>query len=543
MKVNLPITNIETPFPRGHYIVSKTDLKGTITYVNETFIHVSGFARNELIGRNHNIVRHPDMPSVAFAFLWRTVQDGRPWRGVVKNRCKNGNYYWVNALVVPLRKDNRTIGYMSVRTAPTKEQIAQAEVDIAICSKGDRRIFASGAWSSIAMRTKLLCGIGCLLVAQVASTVIGVWGRDFDFDRGGVETLLLLIGVSAIGAGAFLVAATTRSLSIIQRIITRLDHIAQGDLTDTIPLHRRDELGRLNDAVVTMQAHLKTMLAEIAEAADAIEHRANRSHDHIAHTRRIAETQSLAVGKIAAAVKELVESVRQVADRAGQANKSVGISRQLLGRAMEHIEEGRLAAANVVATVDGAGQVISELFLSTATIERLSEVIRSIADQTNLLALNAAIEAARAGESGRGFAVVADEVRKLAENAGKQTTDITHSVQQIQRVTQKAVATMTEAAEHVARTNDAVVTARDGLDAVTIHEHAVSAISVAIANDTCQQSAAGHLITTQIEDIVSGIAQATDAIGDATGDADKMRYTAAQLQQIVGYFRYIEDIR
>ena len=127
MKINLPVTQIEVPFPKGRYIVSRTDLKGAITVVNDTFVEISGFSREELIGKNHNLVRHPDMPPAAFEWLWSTVKSGRPWRGLVKNRCKNGAHYWVMANATPIQENGRTAGYMSVRTKPTREQIQQAE--------------------------------------------------------------------------------------------------------------------------------------------------------------------------------------------------------------------------------------------------------------------------------------------------------------------------------------------------------------------------------------------------------------------------------
>lgn len=128
MKKNLPITNNEITFPFGKNLVSKTDLKGVITYVNDDFVRLSGFSREELTGKSHNVVRHPDMPPQAFADLWCTVEAGRPWRGLVKNRAKNGDFYWVDAFVVPLRKDGKVSGYMSVRSAPTREHINNAEL-------------------------------------------------------------------------------------------------------------------------------------------------------------------------------------------------------------------------------------------------------------------------------------------------------------------------------------------------------------------------------------------------------------------------------
>jgi aerotaxis receptor len=127
MKNNQPVSQIEIPFPQEKYLVSKTDLKGAITYVNDAYVELSGFSREELIGKNHNLVRHPDMPPQAFEDLWRTVKSGLPWRGVVKNRAKNGDHYWVEAFVVPIRENDQTVGYMSVRSEPSREQVKQAE--------------------------------------------------------------------------------------------------------------------------------------------------------------------------------------------------------------------------------------------------------------------------------------------------------------------------------------------------------------------------------------------------------------------------------
>ena len=127
MKKNLPVTQNERMLPRGMLIVSKTDLKGIITYVNDAFVEISGFSREELIGKNHNIIRHPDMPPQAFKWLWDTLDEGLPWRGLVKNRCKNGDYYWVKALASPIKVKDNIVGYLSVRSAPTREGVAAAD--------------------------------------------------------------------------------------------------------------------------------------------------------------------------------------------------------------------------------------------------------------------------------------------------------------------------------------------------------------------------------------------------------------------------------
>jgi aerotaxis receptor len=128
MKINLPITRNEIEFPNGKNLVSKTDLKGIITFANDAFVGISGFSREELIGTSHNVVRHPDMPPQAFEELWETIEQGRPWTGIVKNRTKSGDFYWVEAFVVPTRKEGEIDGFISVRSKPAKEQVAQAEV-------------------------------------------------------------------------------------------------------------------------------------------------------------------------------------------------------------------------------------------------------------------------------------------------------------------------------------------------------------------------------------------------------------------------------
>jgi len=124
---NAYVSQKEVPFPPNTVLISRTDTKGIITYVNDTFVEMSGYTREELIGKSHNIVRHPDMPPQAFKWLWDTLKERRPWRGTVKNRCKNGDHYWVRATVAPVFEGGEVIGYSSVRRPPTREHIAEAE--------------------------------------------------------------------------------------------------------------------------------------------------------------------------------------------------------------------------------------------------------------------------------------------------------------------------------------------------------------------------------------------------------------------------------
>ena len=127
MRNNQPITEKEVVLAPDALIVSKTDLKGRITYLNRDFIEISGFTEAELIGEPHNIVRHPDMPAEAFEDMWRTLKQNRPWTGYVKNRCKNGDYYWVLANAAPIVEKGQTTGYISVRRKPSAEMVKAHE--------------------------------------------------------------------------------------------------------------------------------------------------------------------------------------------------------------------------------------------------------------------------------------------------------------------------------------------------------------------------------------------------------------------------------
>ncbi len=127
MKINLPVSDRQITMKEGTILVTETDAKGIITKANEAFVEISGFSEAELIGRNHNIVRHPDMPPEVFADLWRTIKKGSPWKGVIKNRTKSGDYYWVEANVTPIYQNNKLVSYLSCRYAPSEKQIREAE--------------------------------------------------------------------------------------------------------------------------------------------------------------------------------------------------------------------------------------------------------------------------------------------------------------------------------------------------------------------------------------------------------------------------------
>ncbi|MBP9490600.1 MAG: PAS domain-containing protein [Aliarcobacter sp.] len=116
----------EIKVPEDMIIVTETDSKGIIKFANEDFCKIAGYSLKELVEQPHNKVRHPDMPKAAFADLWETIQSGKIWKGIVKNKTKNGGYYWVNATAYPSKTSSGELRYISVRIKPTNEEIANA---------------------------------------------------------------------------------------------------------------------------------------------------------------------------------------------------------------------------------------------------------------------------------------------------------------------------------------------------------------------------------------------------------------------------------
>ena len=179
MKKNFPVTGQEKLVPEGVRLVSRTDIKGIVTFANDAFVEMCGFSRDELVGSSHNIVRHPEVPPVVFEDMWNTLKQGLPWRGLVKNRCKNGDHYWVDAHVVPVRKNGETIGYMSVRTRPSRDDIPKAEMLYAEAARtgsvpvqGNTR-----GWKRfLSVRNGAALGIVFVTLMMIAGGILGITG-------------------------------------------------------------------------------------------------------------------------------------------------------------------------------------------------------------------------------------------------------------------------------------------------------------------------------------------------------------------------------
>ena len=231
MKINLPVSQRAVNVPANANILSTTDLKGAVNYVNPDFIAISGFDEAELLGRNHNIVRHPDMPPAAFADLWQNLKDGRPWMGLVKNRCKNGDHYWVSAYATPVLRNGQVVEYQSVRTRAEPALVARAEQLYAELLKGRTPRQLRPPRLGLAARLSLLTATPVLAVA----VALGLSG-----------TLPLLPAVAAgLGLSALLGGVLHLGLHPLRALTKQARNIADNPLSQWVYTARNDEFGQL----------------------------------------------------------------------------------------------------------------------------------------------------------------------------------------------------------------------------------------------------------------------------------------------------------
>ena len=410
MRTNLPVTHQEFVIPEGVTLVSTTDLQSRITYCNPAFVAVSGFEREELIGQPHNLVRHPDMPTEAFRDMWATLASGSPWSALVKNRRKNGDHYWVVANATPVMENGQAVGYMSVRTKPTRQQVQEAEALYARM----RSETASGQ-PSIALHHGRVVRTG--LVGRLQLALQLTLGKRIAMSSVGLAAVGLVIGEYAashgtavhVGAGAvLLVIATFAALSLRNQILSRLtqsisfaNQMAAGDLSARFKGESRGEFGELSRALNQLNVNLQAVVSDVRHEVEGVQVASNEIAAGNSDLSSRTESQASSLEETAASMEQLTSTVQQSANSSREASV-------LSQRSASVAREGNDAMNQVVATME-------DISKSSRRIGEIIGVIDGIAFQTNILALNAAVEAARAGEQGRGFAVVAGEVRNLAQ--------------------------------------------------------------------------------------------------------------------------------
>ena len=525
MRVNLPVTHVENTFSDDVTLVTKTDLQGRITFVNHAFVEVSGYAEHELVGQPHNIVRHPDMPPEVFADMWRTLAAGKPWTGIVKNRCKNGDHYWVEANATPLREGDAVVGYVSVRSRTTEEEIRRCSGIYAAMREGRSTVVVRegvvvprSRWVALRQRLNRSLAAQCYVaLAFVCAGFLGLslWGA---WQPSGFDATLAGIGACAA------LAALLSGLWTIGRIIgplrelqTALMCAASGDFSRSPRTRHTGEIAQLVPLVATMNRNLRRVLRSTRDAAAALEDGVKEIASGNSDLSTRTEQQASSLEQTASSMEELTSTVKQNADNARQAN-------QLAAQASVVAVKGGEAVGQVVNTMTSIND-------ASRRIVDITGVIDGIAFQTNILALNAAVEAARAGEQGRGFAVVASEVRSLAQRSAAAAKEIKtlidDSVQRVHdgtRLVGAAGSTMEEIVAAVKRVTDIMteIAAASGEQSSGIEQVNQAVVQM---DETTQQNAA----------LVEEVAAATD----------NLRAQAGRLTQAVSVFKLAvgEDIQ
>jgi aerotaxis receptor len=455
MRVNLPVSTQEYAFPKGQTLVSTTDLKGRILYCNPMFIEVSGYEKEELLGQPHNIVRHPDMPEEAYRDMWHTISNGTPWSAPVKNRRKDGTFYWVMANVTPLMQGDQPTGYMSVRTEATREQIQAADqlykqmqaekqagqlvhaLRAGVLIKNNLWGKLSGVLRLGAMGKMMACTL-VLVVASWCAALVG--GHTLTLGSGAAWLGVVLL---ALGMAVYLHQVTVAPLAQMLRWANRM---AAGDLTQKISASRSDTVGHLQKALGQLNVNLLSIVRDARQESENMQistrEIAQGNQDLSSRT----EAQASNLQQTAASMEEITGTVKQTAESARQATVLATQATQVAERSSE--------------AVDGVASTMKQIQTASGRISEITQLIDSIAFQTNILALNAAVEAARAGEQGRGFAVVATEVRSLSHrtlSAAKEIRqlidDSATKVSEGHQKTDAAQKTMTESLELVRRVN------------------------------------------------------------------------------------------
>lgn len=514
MRNNQPVSQHEYIFDDHATLMSTTDLDSNITYANDTFIEISGFTPEELKGQPHNVVRHPDMPAEAFADMWATLKQGEPWSALVKNRRKNGDYYWVRANAIPVVRKGEAQGYMSVRTRPGAEEIKQADAlyqDFR-AGRGKKHRFYKGlvvgrGWRKIGSLLKIMplrWRIRSTLLTLLPFSLAGVWALGMSAGA---------LGCFAAGM-AFLLLLT--SVWLEQQISRPLEHVCRQALSvATGESYKVNEINRMDEIGVTLRAigqlglmfrwlvnDVSGQAVNVLGASDAIA----RSNDELS---RRTEQAAANVQQTAATMNEMTATVQSNTETAGEVNSlsaTTSAAAQKGGKVMQEMVS-----------------MMSEIADSSKRIANITSVIDGIAFQTNILALNAAVEAARAGEQGKGFAVVAGEVRNLAQRSAKAASEIKTLVE--------------TSALRVQSGSDQADAAGQTMQEIVSQVQNVTALIAQISAATAEQATALREVSTAVEDLDDITHQNAARVLESAEASGRMANQANRLVEAINVFR------
>jgi aerotaxis receptor len=514
MRVNLPVTQREYSLPADGTLMSTTDTKGRITFCNRVFTQVSGYEGQELLGKPHNIIRHPDMPPEGFADLWATIKAGLPWTGLVKNRRKDGDHYWVRANATPIRSQGRIVGYLSVRTRPEAAEVQAVDALYRAVREGKAKgwtirngIVVRSGWlralslpKTMGLRTRIGVVLSMAALAPaVLALALGV----------APGTLWALVGAALAGAGAGSVLLSAQIAVPVERILQKALAVSSGEPGTETHLDRIDQIGMLMRAVNQAGLNLRLLIGDVAERVSGLQAASSEvargSEDLASRT----EESAVSLEQTAASMQQMSSTITHNAQTARQANEQAVSASTMAGR-------GGQVVGQVV-------QKMEEICAASRKIGDIVGVIDGIAFQTNLLALNAAVEAARAGEQGRGFAVVAGEVRNLS----KRSAEAAREIKQLIDGSVGAVEAGTRQVHEAGRTMDEIVA----------QVQRVTALIAEITSGTQEQAGGIGQINQAITQLDEVTQQNAALVEQSAAAAASMSEDARELASTLGLFQ------
>jgi aerotaxis receptor len=521
MRHNGPVTQREVSFGAHEQLISTTNEKGIITDVNVAFCRVAGYPREALIGQPHNLIRHPDMPSEVFAAMWARLKAGHHWMGVVKNRCANGDHYWVDAYVTPIREGGEVVGFESVRAKPSREMIERAERAYAAIRAGRRfagsrwwpvTVAARSTWVLLAAVTVMTLSAALLQVPLLNLAIMGVAG--------------LLAGLLPLGWSlAGLRAGSLGARGVID------DPVAQWVYCGSL-----DEAGQMTAARRCVEARLRTVTGRISEIVDRTRAAADATHRAVEQTTSAIEQQRIETDSVATATDEMLATVQEIARSAEHAAAAAEHTHKAAEAGRNTVKETVIAVTSVAEDVGDAADALAALESQSREIGVVVRMIRDIAEQTNLLALNAAIEAARAGEHGRGFAVVADEVRSLASNTQTSTTQIQRIVEGLQTGARNATELMRGGSGRAGLGVERAAAANAALLEIDEAASRISDRSIQVATAVEEQSTVTAEMNRNVHRIRDGVSQIAHSVELTTGATEEIVRLTGVLDALVERF-------